>query len=224
GAYPKPGEITLANKGVLFLDEMGEFDYKVMEGLRIPLETKQITLLRYSGQYTFPADFLLVGASNPCPCGYLGDPGQVCKCSASEILRYQRKFSGPVMDRIDIHIHLLPVAYDDLKAKSSMSSAEMRKEIGKARNMQKERYKKENIHLNGQLDEKQIDIYAKADSAGEKLLELAYDKMNLNPRTILKVRRLARTIADLEGSAQIREEHVAEALQYRERIYGRTHM
>lgn len=221
GAFPKPGEITLADKGVLFLDEMGEFDYKVMEALRIPLEKKQITLLRNSGQYVFPADFLLVGASNPCPCGYLGDPGQLCKCSATEILRYQRKFSGPIMDRIDMHIHLMPVPYAELKNSNSMSSAEMKKRITRARQIQQQRYERETFQLNGQLDEHNLDIYAKADEGGEALLEMAYTKMNLNPRTILKVRKLARTIADLEESIQIQEEHVAEALLYRERIYGR---
>ena len=224
GAYPAPGEITLANKGVLFLDEMGEFDYKVMEGLRIPLEKKQITLARNSGQYTFPADFLLAGASNPCPCGYLGDPGQVCKCSAAEILRYQRKFSGPIMDRIDIHIHLQPVDYDALKARASMSSAEMRERIELAREMQRRRYQNENFDLNGGMDAQKLHLYGKLDGPGESLLEMAYMKLNLNPRTILKVRRLARTIADLEGCKTIREDHVAEALQYRERIYGRKSM
>ena len=221
GAYPRPGEITLANKGVLFLDEMGEFDYKVMEGLRIPLETKQIVLLRNSGQYTFPADFLLVGASNPCPCGYLGDPEQVCKCSASEILRYQKKFSGPIMDRIDMHIHLMPVTYEALQGRQSLSSKDMRMQIEKARSIQRERYATEHIELNGQMDEQQTERYGKSDQNGEALLELAYAKMNLNPRTILKVRKLARTIADLEASEIIKEEHVAEALQYREKIYGR---
>lgn len=224
GAYPMPGEITLANKGVLFLDELGEFDYKVLEGLRIPLEKKSITLARSTGQYVFPADFLLVGASNPCPCGYLGDPGQGCKCSASEILRYQRKFSGPIMERIDMHIQLLPVAYEELKCKDTISSETMRKAIGRAREKQKRRYEKELFSLNCQLEEKDLERYASLNQDGERLLALAYEKMNLNPRTILKVRKLARTIADLDESEQIAEVHVAEALQYRERIYGRQSM
>ena len=221
GAYPVPGEITLANKGVLFLDELGEFDYKVMEGLRIPLEKKRITLLRHSGQYVFPADFLLVSASNPCPCGYFGDQGHVCKCSASEILRYQRKFSGPIMDRIDMHIHLLPVAYDALKTKDVLSSETMRQQIQRAREIQQKRYEGELFSLNCQLEEKHLERYVPLDLASEKLLSLAYDKMGLNPRTILKVRKMARTIADLEDSEQVTMDHVAEALQYRERIYGR---
>lgn len=224
GAYPKPGEITLADKGVLFLDEMGEFNYKLMEGLRIPLEKRMITIVRNSGQYIFPADFLLVGASNPCPCGYLGDPVQVCKCSASEILRYQRKFSGPVMDRIDMHIQLLPISYDALKTGSTMSSTEMKKQIEKAREIQKERYRKESFQLNCQLEEKDLERYAPLDQQGECLLEMAYKSMNLNPRTVLKVRKMARTVADLEASREIKEVHVAEALQYRERIYGRQSM
>lgn len=224
GAYPMPGEITLADKGVLFLDELGEFNYKVMEGLRIPLEKKEITLMRSSGQYVFPADFLLVSASNPCPCGYLGDPGQVCKCSASEILRYQRKFSGPIMDRIDMHIHLLPVAYQALKTKEVLSSAAMREQIQRARKIQARRYADEAFSLNGQMEEKHLDYYGPLNRDSEKLLAMAYEKMNLNPRTILKVRKMARTIADLENSEQIETEHVAEALQYRERIYGRQSM
>lgn len=224
GAYPMPGEITLANKGVLFLDELGEFDYKVMEGLRIPLEKKEVTLLRSSGQYVFPADFLLVAASNPCPCGYLGDPGQVCKCSATEILRYQRKFSGPIMDRIDMHIHLLPVAYNALKQRDALSSVQMREKIETARKRQRKRYREEMFSLNCHLEEKHLENYAPLDEAGEQLLETAYEKMHLNPRTILKVRKMARTIADLEDSEKITQAHVAEALQYRERIYGRQSM
>lgn len=221
GIYPMPGEISLADKGVLFLDEMGEFDYKVMEGLRIPLEKKEITLIRNSGQYTFPADFLLVGASNPCPCGYLGDPSQICKCSAAEILRYQRKFSGPIMDRIDMHIHLQPVTYDALKHVDSMSSAEMKKQIECARAMQQKRFQNEKFCLNGQMEERHLERYGAMDSGGEALLKLAYTRMNLNPRTVLKVKKMARTIADLEGCETVKEYHMAEALQYREKIYGR---
>lgn len=221
GTYPMPGEVTLANKGVLFLDELGEFDYRVMEGLRIPLEKKNICLLRNSGQYTFPADFLLVGASNPCPCGYLGDPGQMCRCSANEILRYQRKFSGPIMERIDMHIHLMPVDYDALRSKAALSSAEMRESIQTARELQRERYRGEGILLNCQLEEKHMEIYAPLDMEGEELLAMAYVKMNLNPRTVLKIRKMARTIADLEGCEKIAPGHVAEALQYREKVYGR---
>ena len=221
GAYPKPGEITLADKGVLFLDEMGEFDYKVMEALRIPMEKKEIHLLRNSGEYTFPADFQLVGSSNPCPCGYLGDPKQHCKCSAGEISRYLRKFSGPIMDRIDMHIYLSTIAYEDLQGGDVINSENMRQQILAAREVQRVRYENEDFLLNGQLDERNINRFAPLNQASEKMLALAYDRLSLNPRTLLKVRKLARTIADLEQSDEICENHIQEALQYRERIYGR---
>lgn len=217
GTVPKPGEITLANKGVLFLDELGEFDDRILDTLRVPMERKEITLLRRSCSYTYPADFLLVAATNPCPCGYLGDPVHVCKCSAAEISRYQRRFSGPVLDRIDMQIYLRPVAYHDLTGTKTISSEEMKKAIERARDVQKERYKNTEIMLNCQLDEKTIEIYAPLNKEEEELLAISYDKLKLNPRTLLKIRKLARTIADLEESKQIKMEHVTEALQYRER-------
>ena len=220
GSIPKPGEITLANKGVLFLDEIGEFDYRILDALRIPLEKKKITLIRQNQTFTYPADFLLVGASNPCPCGYLGDPIHACKCSASEISRYQRRFSGPVLDRIDMQIYLMPVAYHDLNSSSVLSSAEMKQKIEAARLMQKERYAGSAIMLNQQLDESNIHIYGALAQDAEDLLALSYEKMNLNPRTLLKVRKLARTIADLEGCEEIKIEHLTEALQYRVRKNG----
>ena len=217
GIQPKPGEITLANKGVLFLDEVGEFDYRIMDALRVPLEKKEISLIRNQVQYTYPADFLLVAASNPCPCGYLGDPSHLCKCSASEILRYQRRFSGPVMDRVDMHIHLLPVDYKELTGRTTASSATMRERITKARTVQRARYKDEGFSLNSQLDERTIQRFAMLNEEDEKLLAMAYERMKLNPRTLMKVRKLARTIADLEGCEQIQTEHLTEALQFRER-------
>lgn len=219
GNQPKPGEITLANKGVLFLDEVGEFDYRIMDALRIPLEKKEITLVRNNLTYTYPADFLLVAASNPCPCGYLGDPIHPCKCSAAEILRYQRRFSGPIMDRIDMHVYLMPVAYDELTGEGAITSEEMKEKIVKARVMQKQRYQGMELELNGQLDERYIDRFASLKKEDEELLALAYERMKLNPRTVAKVRKLARTIADLEGSIEIETSHLSEALQYRERVY-----
>lgn len=215
GTIPKPGEISLANKGVLFLDEIGEFDYRLMDALRIPLETKEMILVRKNMQYIYPADFLLVAASNPCPCGYLGDSLHQCKCSASEILRYQRKFSGPIMDRIDMHVHLMPIAYEELICTNTISSQQMREQIETARSMQKKRYEKLNISLNHQLDESNIEHFAALPENAEFLLAEAYEKMKLNPRTLLKVRKLARTIADLEEKDEIMLQHVTEALQYR---------
>ena len=221
GAVPKPGEITLASKGVLFLDEVGEFDYRLLDALRIPLESKEITLIRNNYQYTYPADFLLVGASNPCPCGYLGDPVHPCKCSASEILRYQRRFSGPIMDRIDMRIYLSPVSYDELSAAESLSSEEMKEKIERARQIQALRYEGMGISLNQQLDEELVEKFVPLQQEEQNLLEAAYHKMKLNPRTLLKVKKLARTIADLEGSQQVQLHHLAESLQYRERSHER---
>jgi len=221
GRYPKPGEISLANKGVLFLDEAGEFDNRIMDALRLPLEKKEITLVRNHAQYTYPADFLLVAASNPCPCGYLGDPVHQCKCSASEISRYQRRFSGPIMERIDMHIYLMPIPYEELTGERTMSSAEMGEKIIMARNRQKQRYQGLDIRLNQQLDERYMDTFAPLQPKDQKLLALAYEQMKLNPRTLLKVRKLARTIADLEDSEQIQTEHLTEALQYREKCNER---
>lgn len=221
GLYPKPGEISLANKGVLFLDETGEFDHRILDALRTPLEKKEITLVRSHTQYTYPADFLLVAASNPCPCGYLRDPVHQCKCSASEISRYQRRFSGPIMERIDMHIYLTPIAYDELMGERTISSAEIREKIIMAREHQKHRYHGLDIQLNQQLDERYIDRYAPLSKDDEKLLALAYEQMNLNPRTVLKVRKLARTIADLEDCPDIQTAHLTEALQYRERYHER---
>lgn len=221
GSPPRPGEITLANKGVLFLDEVGEFDYRIMDALRIPLEKKEISLIRHNTKYIYPADFLFVAASNPCPCGYLGDPIHPCKCSAAEITRYQRRFSGPILDRIDMHVHLMPVAYDELIADTALTSAEMRKSITLARRLQKERYQDVPVKLNHQLDERYIDIFACLPAEGEALLAAAYEKMRLNPRTLMKVRKLARTIADLDGCETIDIRHLTEALQYRERYHER---
>lgn len=217
GVPPKPGEITLANKGVLFLDEIGEFDYRLIDGLRVPLETKAITLVRNQVQYTYPADFLLVGASNPCPCGYLGDPVHACKCTAGEIQRYQRRFSGPIMDRVDMHMHLMPIAYEELNGRESTSSADMRDQIIRAREIQRHRYEKEDFNLNSQMDARHLNQYAPLSTEDEKLLAMAYERMKLNPRTVMKVRKLARTIADLEGSEEIQTSHLTEALQFRER-------
>lgn len=219
GTVPKPGEITLASKGVLFLDEVGEFDYRLLDALRVPLETKEITLIRNQVQYTYPADFLLVGASNPCPCGYLGDPIHPCKCSASEILRYQRRFSGPIMDRIDMRIYLSPVSYDELSATESLSSQEMKEKIESARHMQTQRYAGTGISLNHQLDEDLVEKFVLLEREGQELLEAAYNKMKLNPRTLLKVKKLARTIADLESCEKVQLHHLAESLQYRERSH-----
>lgn len=214
--YPKPGEITLAHKGVLFLDEIGEFDQSVIDGLRVPLETKKITLARGGENYDFPADFMLVGATNPCKCGYFGDDLQRCNCTENEIYKYRSKLSGPILDRIDMHLHLIPVTYESLREENTESSADMKRKIVRARMIQKKRYINEEISLNNQLDSSNADKYCRITEGGELMLEKAYRYMPLNPRTFLKIKKVARTIADIDDKTIVTESHIAEALRYRD--------
>ena len=215
GSPPLPGEVTLASSGVLFLDEFGEFPRSVIDLLRQPLETKEVRLTRAGETYVFPADFLLVAATNPCRCGYYNDPFHTCRCTQTEINRYQSRISGPIMERIDIHINLTPVPYEDLKNGYSASSAEMREKVLQARKMQEERFRGSSISLNSQMTGRQCSEYAGIDPAGQSFLASAYDSFHLNPRSLLKVRRVARTIADVDGSERVTENHLAEAIQYR---------
>jgi len=218
GAFvPRPGEITLAHNGVLFLDEAGEFDKSLIDSLRTPLEKKSITLMRRGRPYVFPADFILAAATNPCKCGYLGDPNHVCKCSPREIEQYRHRLSGPILERIDMHLRLYPVDYADLESEKSTGSREMKGQIEKARNIQKERYRGTGICLNQQLDGKLLDTYCSLGREEAGLISRAYNRLKLNPRTLIRVKRVARTIADLDGSRDITAVHLTEALQYRER-------
>ncbi len=218
GGYPPvPGEITLAHRGVLFLDEVGEYDRDVLDSLRIPLEKKQVTLVRRGEKYVFPADCLLVAASNPCKCGYYGDGSGRCTCTEEEIRRYRGKLSGPIIDRIDMHIYLYPVNYEALGERDGVTTAQMREKIRRAWLIQKERYKGTDVRLNAGLTEKEAAKICRADDEGEELLRSAYERLKLNPRTVFKVRKIARTVADVEGEEFIKSVHVAEALQYRER-------
>lgn len=216
GAYPRPGEITLANHGVLFLDEAGEFDRALIDALRTPLEKKSISIVRNGNTCVFPADFILVAASNPCRCGYYQDPYHPCTCTEREIHQYRSRLSGPILERIDIHLHLNPVDYESLSAAPSKSSAEMRQEIIRARETQMQRYKGTGITLNQQLEGRLLEKFCALGDAETKLVASAYRMMKLNPRTLTRVRRVARTIADLEGSEQVRASHLSEALGLRE--------
>ena len=200
------------------MDEIGEFDKNIIDTLRLPLEKKKISLVRKGETYLYPADFMLVAASNPCKCGYYGDAAHQCVCSPHEITRYQAKLTGPIIDRIDMHIRLLPVNYNELNCQTVESSKEMKEKIEFARKIQRNRYRDQSIVLNHQLDDHLIEKFAFLGLEQKKILEQAYEKYQLNPRTVLKVRKLARTVADLDGGGSIQTKHLAEALQYREKL------
>ncbi len=224
GTVPVPGEITLANNGVLFLDEAGEFSRALIDALRTPLEKKRITVSRRGITCHFPADFLLVAASNPCRCGYFGDPYHVCTCTEREIERYRNKLSGPIMERIDMHFHLPPVDYEELMNGESMTSEQMRIQIEAARQIQYERYGGTEIRLNHQLSGNLLERFCPLDQEGENLMAKAYRQLRMNPRTVIRVRRVARTIADLSGSDRVLPIHLSEALSYREKRSQRGDM
>ncbi len=218
GSHPKPGEITLAHRGVLFLDEFPEFPRSVLESLRQPIEDNIVSVSRSKGKVTFPAKFMLVAAQNPCPCGYLGDKQKPCSCAPSQILRYQKKVSGPLLDRIDIHIEVPAVKVEKLTEADSGSiedSKSIRKRVQAARNKQIKRYKKSNIASNAELTNRDIKVFCALTEECVNLLRVAVSKMNLSGRSYYRMIKLARTIADLEGNSEIKPNHIAEALQYR---------
>jgi magnesium chelatase family protein len=206
----------LAHRGVLFLDEFLEFPKNVLENLRQPLEDGIIAVSRVAGTLRFPAKFILVAAANPCPCGYLNDPDKECRCNPSEILRYQKKISGPLMDRIDLHIEVPRVKFDDLSGNSiGENSNIVRDRVQRARNIQLERFKNENIYSNSEMTSEMTGRYCPISQASKDLLKNAIDRLHLSPRVYFRVLKLSRTIADLAESENILTEHIAEALQYR---------
>ncbi len=221
GTNPKPGEITLAHRGVLFLDEFPEFPRFVLESLRQPIEDNIVSISRANGKTSFPAKCMLVAAQNPCPCGYLGDKSHQCSCAPSQILRYRKKVSGPLLDRIDIHVDVPPVKVEKLteaQNTSSESSAMIQKRVQKARDRQLKRYKNTRVTSNAELTNKDIKMYCSLTDDCINLLRLAVVKMQLSGRSYYRTIKLARTIADLEDSEDIKPSHIAEALQYRPKV------
>lgn len=216
GQWPKPGEISLSHRGVLFLDEFPEFPRSVLEALRQPLEDGVVTVSRAQTSLTFPADFLLVAAQNPCPCGYLTDSEKQCNCSPTQIMKYQKKISGPLLDRIDIHIEVPRLKYEKLaEEKLGEASSKVRERVQKARDIQTKRFKDLKIKANSAISSKHIKEFCKLDEAGEKMIAQAVDSMKLSARVYHRLLKVARTIADLENQPTILDRHITEALQYR---------
>ena len=216
GAVPRPGEVSLAHNGVLFLDELPEFSRQATEGLRQPLEDQRVTISRASGSLTYPCSFMLVAAMNPCACGYYGHPTRECTCSANSVTRYLSRISGPLLDRFDLHVEVPPVGYIDLNAKDpSENSASIRERVNAARRVQLERYAGTRIRTNSQLTPSLLRRHCALSPDAEALMESAFDRLGLSARAYDRLLKVARTIADLDGSEKLRIEHLSEAIQYR---------
>lgn len=218
GRWPRPGEISLAHHGVLFLDELPEFGMRTLEVLRQPLEDRVVTIARAQGSLTFPANFMLVAAMNPCPCGYFGDPTRECTCSLSMVSRYQKRISGPLLDRIDIHIEVPRVDYEKLADdRLGEPSAVIRRRVEAARERQRRRFAGTNLTCNADMGPAEVREYCRVDETGRSLLKAAMRQLAMSARAFHRILKLARTIADLEGSEHIETHHLAEAIQYRPR-------
>lgn len=221
GTKPVPGEVSLAHLGVLFLDEMAEFPRSVLEAMRQPMEDGKVEISRVGGRMSYPAYFQLIAAVNPCPCGFLGHATKECKCTSREIERYKRRISGPILDRIDLHVLVPAVETEKIvgvieKGESSLS---IREKVVRARQIQGERFAGSKAYCNAQMKNKQTKEFCQLDESGTKILRLAMEKYDLSARGYFRILKVARTIADLEMSETILSSHLSEALQYRERVF-----
>lgn len=217
GSYPQPGEISLAHHGILFLDELPEFNRGVLEVLRQPLEDRKITISRVKGNVEYPASFMLVASMNPCPCGYYNHPTKACVCSPGQVQKYLNRISGPLLDRIDLQIEVIPVPFEKMSdTRASESSSIIRTRVIQARQLQEKRYSEyPGIYSNAQMNSKLLSLYAQPDEKGLKLLKNAMQRLNLSARAYDRILKVSRTIADLENSQQIQPAHLAEAIGYR---------
>ncbi|MBU3758355.1 MAG: YifB family Mg chelatase-like AAA ATPase [Candidatus Omnitrophica bacterium] len=216
GSWPKPGEISFAHGGVLFLDELPEYRRDVIETLRAPLEEGSVSISRAKSQAVYPCRFMLVAAMNPCPCGFLTDPGRKCRCSLMQIKKYQSRVSGPILDRIDLHVEVPALTYQMITDETKAESSEViRARVIACRAIQQERFSKKSRLLNAFMRPRDIKLFASPDQAGKKLLESAMRDLHLSARGYFKILKIARTISDLAGCEEIRSEHIAEAIQYR---------
>lgn len=216
GSTPKPGELSLAHNGILFLDELPEFRRDSLEVLRQPLEDGNVTISRVNATLTYPCNIMLIASMNPCKCGYFGDSRRQCTCTPTQINRYRSRISGPLLDRIDIQVEVSNVDYDDLSStENSETSAEIKKRVNKTRKLQLERYKDYNIYSNSQLDAGMLKKFCPLGEEENAILRAAFDNLGLSARAHSRILKVARTIADLEGSENIKSEHIAEAIQYR---------
>lgn len=215
GALPKPGEISLSHYGVLFLDELPEFNKRTIEVLRGPLEDRNVTISRANASYSYPCNFMLVASMNPCPCGYYGSTEKECTCNEKQRNAYRGKISGPILDRIDIQIEVPSVKYEKLEGRAGESSEVIRERVNKAREVQLARYKGLNIYSNAELSPKLIERVCKLNEPSKIILKKSFEKMNLSARAYSRILKVARTIADLDGKKDIDSTHIIEAIGYR---------
>ena len=216
GTFPKPGEVSLSHHGVLFLDELTEFKKNVLEVMRQPLEDGKVTISRALTSLTYPAQFMLVAAMNPCPCGFYSDPHRECTCTLPQIQRYKGKISGPLLDRIDIHVDVPPVRFQDMSTeKQAEPSRQIKARVKKARAIQQERFKGKKIFCNALMVARHIRKFCQVDRSSHQLLKHAMEKLGFSARAYTRILKVSRTIADLEGAERIQPHHISEAIQYR---------